>query len=93
MTSTATPYEPLGSLLRAARVRKCLEQKTLAAALDVTPRALREWEKGHSRPTLRRIPAIAVELELDAAELAELADVLEGARTEDSHEGNAGTHR
>ena len=94
--ATVTPYEELGEILRAARVRRILEQKKLGELLGVSDRSVRDWERGHSRPSLHRIPELALELELDAvveelrgrdqsAVLAKLSEHEAGAR-ERSHE-------
>lgn len=70
--TSETPYLELGRAIRRGRIAKTLEQAAAAELLDVSPRALREWEAGRARPALSRLVAVADALDLDVAVLIEL---------------------
>ena len=70
MNPTATPPEvPLHILLRRRRQELSLLQTQVAEALHVTPECVGQWESGHRRMELSKIPRIAKALQLDAKDL------------------------
>ena len=68
--STATTAQaPLHVLLRRRREELSLIQAQVAEVLPVTPECVGQWESGHRRMELSKIPRIAEALQLDAKEL------------------------
>jgi transcriptional regulator with XRE-family HTH domain len=67
-------YPALAGSLRAARVRAHLSQHDIAFHLRIPQPAYWLLERGMNRPTAAQLPVLAALLELDAAELAVLAD-------------------
>jgi transcriptional regulator with XRE-family HTH domain len=68
--STATNTQvPLHILLRRRREELSLFQSQIAEALHVTPECVGQWESGHRRMELSKLPRIAQALQMDAKEL------------------------
>jgi transcriptional regulator with XRE-family HTH domain len=67
-------YPVLASSLRAARVGAGMSQHDVAFHLQIPQPAYWLMERGMNRPTAAQLPVLAALLELDAAELAVLAD-------------------
>ena len=68
--STAnTTQVPLHILLRRRREELSLFQSQIAEALHVTPECVGQWESGHRRMELSKLPRIAEALQMDAKEL------------------------
>ena len=68
--STATTTQvPLHILLRRRREELSLFQSQIAEALHVTPECVGQWESGHRRMELSKLPRIAQALQMDAKEL------------------------
>jgi len=68
--STATNTQvPLHILLRRRRQELSLFQSQIAEALHVTPECVGQWESGHRRMELSKLPRIAQALQMDAKEL------------------------
>lgn len=60
---------PLNILLRRRREELHLRQSQVAEALHVTPECVGQWESGHRRMELAKLPRIAQVLQMDAKEL------------------------
>ena len=60
---------PLHLLLRRRRQELALFQAQVAEALHVTPECIGQWENGHRRMELSKIPRIAEVLKLDPRQL------------------------
>jgi transcriptional regulator with XRE-family HTH domain len=60
---------PVNILLRRRREELSLRQADVAEALHLTPEAVGQWEAGHRRMELSKLPRIAVVLQLDAKQL------------------------
>ena len=67
-TTTATSV-PLHVMLRRRREELSLFQAQIAEALHVTPECVGQWESGHRRMELSKLPRIAQALQMDAKEL------------------------
>jgi len=67
-TTTATSV-PLHVMLRRRREELSLFQTQIAEALHVTPECVGQWESGHRRMELSKLPRIAQALQMDAKEL------------------------
>jgi transcriptional regulator with XRE-family HTH domain len=68
-STTTTTQVPLHKLLRRRRQELSLIQAQIAEALHVTPECIGQWESGHRRMELSKIPRIAAALHMDAKEL------------------------
>jgi transcriptional regulator with XRE-family HTH domain len=68
-STVTTTQVPLHILLRRRREELSLIQAQIAEALHVTPECVGQWESGHRRMELSKIPRIAKALQLDAKEL------------------------
>jgi len=68
-STAATTQVPLHILLRRRREELSLLQAQIAEALHVTPECVGQWESGHRRMELSKIPRIAEALQMDAKEL------------------------
>ena len=64
-----TTEVPLHILLRRRREELSLLQAQVAEALHVSPECITQWEGGHRRMELSKIPRIAAALQLDAKAL------------------------
>lgn len=67
--NSTTTQVPLHIMLRRRRHELSLIQAQIAEALHVTPECIGQWESGHRRMELSKIPRIAAALQLDAKEL------------------------
>jgi transcriptional regulator with XRE-family HTH domain len=67
--AATTTQVPLHILLRRRRQELSLLQVQIAEALHVTPECVGQWESGHRRMELSKIPRIAEALQMDAKEL------------------------
>jgi len=68
-TTTTVTSVPLHILLRRRREELSLLQAQIAEALHVTPECVGQWESGHRRMELSKLPRIAEALQMDAKEL------------------------
>lgn len=57
--------EKTGKLIHDIRVKKGMTQKQLAAAINVTDKAICKWEKGHGCPDITIISELSKALEID----------------------------
>ncbi len=62
-------YELLGIALKSARLARGLELAFIARIADVREQAVRNWERGSSRPTLKALHALAESLNLEVEDL------------------------
>ena len=69
ITTTTDTSVPLHILLRRRREELSLFQSQIAEALHVTPECVGQWESGHRRMELSKLPRIAEALQMDAKEL------------------------
>ncbi|WP_308646818.1 helix-turn-helix domain-containing protein [Nocardia cyriacigeorgica] len=60
----------VGERIRAARVRRGMDRKELAAAVDVELRQIGRWETGEQAPSLARSVQLAHALQVPIAEIA-----------------------
>lgn len=57
--------EKTGKLIHDIRVKKGMTQKELAAAINVTDKAICKWEKGHGCPDITLLSQLSKVLEID----------------------------
>ena len=57
--------EKTGKLIRDIRIKKGMTQKELAAAINVTDKAICKWENGHGCPDITLLPQLSKVLEID----------------------------
>ena len=67
------PWQPLGACIHAARLARTWKARRLAALVGVTASTVCGWELGHKRPQPQTLRRLATLLDIDYAELAELA--------------------
>ena len=73
--------EPIGSRIRAARLKYGMSQAELARRIGITPNSLNEIEHGRSEPLASRVEAIARVLGVST-------DVLHGLRKAEDNDQN-----
>ena len=64
---------PLHIMLRRRREQLCLLQAEIAEALRVTPECVGQWEGGHRRMMIDKLPRLAEILQLDKRKLCVVA--------------------
>lgn len=67
-SATAIDVE-IGQRLRQARIRRCLSQTELGAAIGVTFQQVQKYEKGESRIALSTLAQLRTALQIEAADL------------------------
>ena len=68
-STNTTASVPLHVMLRRRREELRMLQAQVAEALHVTPECVGQWESGHRRMELSKIPRIAEALQMDPKEL------------------------
>ena len=69
MKAVASEDNWFGKRLRAFRELARVSQMKLAEQLGVSVQTIKEWERGAKHPHLKRIPALALALGIDAGKL------------------------